>query len=796
MSFFLGVSLFAHAALVGGYRLYWSGMSQYGFSDLMESDYQKTEDFREYIQSKLAVFLAMAAGEDPGDWVYSGYYSTYQWGSPLLEDDYDVDVWWGDVAFFSTGTAEAVPLEVIEEELRHAEEAYMDDMANSAGSTSTSVWQESAFRLSVDLPESAQDNTSSGDYAADVKDSDARNRMDMNLRYRISYEGKELYSNMEDVAWEKPGDALPDGYNFMLCYANGEVTIIKDGEKLDIYGDGIYQNRAQWCLPGYQNLTVDEDLKSAEIVMLVATEPVYYSTQYRNGSYYWSESPLYQIAAQTRARSRRMGLAAWELVVGLVLIIIAFFARKRVRSARLWLGGATGKIWFEAKLLVFVLSVFVTGAVYLYYIWYLVPYTYGFWDGELFYELFYRISQRPLPLLGCLWLWYLLLNDLLVNKKQALDGLTCRLMHSFSEKNLSLSFSKRLVRRFLPILLFTVLPLIAGLCLLCFCMMTGEHWISSDILLVFSVDLLILSGIYLALCCRYLTHTRQQAKELDVLAERIAAIQNGESADAEGWPKDGELLQMAEQLDRIQESMEAAVEARTKSERMKVELVANVSHDIKTPLTSIVSYIEFLKQEEDLPEHVKDYIRILDEKAGRLTLMVQDVFTVSKAVSGQLSVEMKELDFGKLLRQTLADMQEQIAAGSVIVREEIPKDPVMITADGDRLYRVFQNLIENALKYSLDGSRVYITLRQEGTAAEACIKNTSRQELVGDKDFTERFVRGDVSRTDGGSGLGLSIAKSFTEASGGQFTVETDADLFVVRVRFEVDKSAQSLYDK
>ena len=166
--------------------------------------------------------------------------------------------------------------------------------------------------------------------------------------------------------------------------------------------------------------------------------------------------------------------------------------------------------------------------------------------------------------------------------------------------------------------------------------------------------------------------------------------------------------------------------------------------------------------------------------------MVQDVFAVSKAASGELPMQMEELDFGKLLWQTLADMEEQIMGSDVTFRTEIPDAPVMILADGQRMYRVFQNLFQNAIKYSLQGSRVYVPLEVEGQLAQASVKNTSRQEIDKSRDFAERFTRGDQSRTDGGSGLGLSIAQSFTEACGGEFSWETDADLFVVRVLFKI----------
>ena len=144
------------------------------------------------------------------------------------------------------------------------------------------------------------------------------------------------------------------------------------------------------------------------------------------------------------------------------------------------------------------------------------------------------------------------------------------------------------------------------------------------------------------------------------------------------------------------------------------------------------------------------------------------------------------MDLGKLLRQTLADMEEPIEESSVTVKAQIPAEAVMIHTDGSRLYRVFQNLLQNALKYSLDGSRVFITLKTDSKTARTTVKNISKEEIPSDIDFTERFVRGDESRTDGGSGLGLSIARSFTEACGGVFGIEVDADLFVVTVEFPI----------
>lgn len=264
-------------------------------------------------------------------------------------------------------------------------------------------------------------------------------------------------------------------------------------------------------------------------------------------------------------------------------------------------------------------------------------------------------------------------------------------------------------------------------------------------------------------------------------AQVIAAGNLNHQIETAHLPAD--LKEHAEILNNISGGLTDAVNEQMKSERFKAELITNVSHDLKTPLTSVLSYAELLRQ-EPLEGAAADYARIIDEKARRLAVMVQDVFEVSKAASGQLPVHLERLDFAKLLRQTLADLEGPISQSGLTFRMELPEIPVMITADGRRLYRVFQNLIDNALKYALAGSRVYLSLKTEVGRAEASLRNTSREELPTGVDLTARFVRGDASRTDGGSGLGLSIASSFTEACGGDFHVETLADLFTAVVSF------------
>ena len=253
----------------------------------------------------------------------------------------------------------------------------------------------------------------------------------------------------------------------------------------------------------------------------------------------------------------------------------------------------------------------------------------------------------------------------------------------------------------------------------------------------------------------------------------------------------------SEKLNSVQDKVRESVEQQIQSERLKIELVTNVSHDLKTPLTSIISYIDLLKK-MDLDDEASSYVKILDKKAQKLKGIVSDVFSIAKATSG-VDVNLTKLDFVMLLNQCIADAEDKIADSGKIVKININADSAMVMGDGDKLYRVFQNIVDNALNYSMDGTRIFLDVYKKADRIVFAEKNISATPInFTEEEILERFVRGDKSRTDGGSGLGLSISKSFTEACGGIFNIEIDGDMFKAIVEMPIiqEDTAEKTDDK
>lgn len=249
----------------------------------------------------------------------------------------------------------------------------------------------------------------------------------------------------------------------------------------------------------------------------------------------------------------------------------------------------------------------------------------------------------------------------------------------------------------------------------------------------------------------------------------------------------GVLGNIAESVNKISTGINTAVDERMKSERMKTELITNVSHDIRTPLTSIITYIDLLRQEGLTQEHFSEYLEILAKKSERLKTLTDELFEAAKATSGNIDVNLTELDFTSLIRQVLGELDETIQKSGLDFRINLPSK-LIVLADGKLMWRVIENLLSNASKYAQRGSRVYLDAKKtDDSTASISIKNISELELnVDPLELTERFKRGDDARTDGGAGLGLSIAQSFVNAQGGKLEISIDGDLFKATVSIPI----------
>lgn len=241
------------------------------------------------------------------------------------------------------------------------------------------------------------------------------------------------------------------------------------------------------------------------------------------------------------------------------------------------------------------------------------------------------------------------------------------------------------------------------------------------------------------------------------------------------------------QIYRIEEGFRNAVAEEVKSQRMKSELITNVSHDLKTPLTAIITYVKLLQEPGVTQEQRKEYLETLDRKALRLKALIEDLFEVSKANSRNITLDIRDVDIVSMVKQVEFEMEDKLTDAGLEVRMSLPEEKVIVPLDSQKTFRIFENLFGNIAKYALPGTRVYVNGFTAKEDVTIILKNITAQELsVSGEELTERFVRGDTSRNTEGSGLGLAIAKSFTELQGGKFRIELDGDLFKVVLTWKV----------
>lgn len=447
------------------------------------------------------------------------------------------------------------------------------------------------------------------------------------------------------------------------------------------------------------------------------------------------------------------------LLLGTILTLMLAF-RKARRNFEDMMAQGLAQIWVEFKLLFLILGITFTMTV----------------------DMYTSLSYGMFTVVAAVVLLYFLCLDIGHNRRFFRHNIIHSLLKALNNYRDLTSFEQRSLRRLLSTLavIVGVLGVTSGV-FLSLLQLTKSPIRDFFLLVVLGFAA---AGV-IGTIFWYTLALKRDLRDWNILLAQIAEMYGGNLNAVNHIPPTSNLYDCAMQLNMIRTGIQKAVEEGIKADRTKVELITNVSHDIKTPLTSIISYVELLKREQDLPPHVMDYIQTISRKADRLNHIVQDVFEVSKAATGNISLNLEDLDIGKLLQQTFGEMDETVRNAGLTWRVDIPDTPFMVHTDGQRMYRVFQNLIRNCAQYSLEGSRVYVNLTSQNGYVTVSIRNISKNEItMNGEDLTARFVRGDQNRTTEGSGLGLSIAKSFTEACGGIFNVHTDGDLFTVIVQF------------
>ena len=550
---------------------------------------------------------------------------------------------------------------------------------------------------------------------------------------------------------------MPAGWRLELFWA-GETLTAANEKILSAYEDTAYDVRP-----------LEEQMASTRIAIITRS---WDATDGLLSSWYFSNVSLRTPARNASVDHALSVLCLAEGAAGLLLVLPALlFRRRRIAGAAAY-ARFTGWFLVEFKLAALI------GAVVI-----------GSFLFFTFVNCYWYLTETAVASLGLLFFLIALtlgtlLTDLIHNGSAVFHNNLFQLARRVVR---GLTADSPLERKLASRIWLAALPAIAGcagLVLLFFAAIWNVGVSGASILLMaFLCALMIPVGGGLLLWV-----TLRASHTMGEMAAQVSSLAAGGSAAALKLPDYDTFAPMQRDLMSLQKGVRRAVEAQLQSERvsmeserMKVELIANVSHDLKTPLTSVVNYADLLC-EEPLASPADHYAQVLREKAYRLKTMVQDVFEISKAASGALPLAPERIDLARLIGQTLADMDEKIAACPLEFKVNLtPRQ--MVYADGAKLYRVFQNLIDNALKYAMPDSRVYIDLAPQQGCTVARVRNVSARALdIPPEELTERFVRGDASRTDGGSGLGLSIAKTFTEACGGSFGLRFDADLVTATV--------------
>lgn len=544
-----------------------------------------------------------------------------------------------------------------------------------------------------------------------------------------------------DTNWDP--NTLPEDFNYLFRCQDGTVDIyykLEDGTLTNVFSSdepgAFYTDTLSYTLEALKSLKTKPD--------------IFFAVREKPTSFYSSNEIVSSAQSSANQLLFQMTLIITACVLFLLILILSFLFRRDRKLFETYLAHGLKWIWIEIKLV----------AVVLWSLFFL----------SLFY---YNPLSGAISLCALFFMLYLLGVDISHNRRIYRHNIIHSILKLVLANKQGKRFEQLLYRKYLA-----TVGILLTLCLITVAvtLVFRQSWIFSQWLPVFYISVAIAA---LGTMLWFAAALRDDLRDYGKLMDQVEQMYKGDLNAVNTLPAISPLYGSAMQLNMIRDGIKIAVEEGIKSERTKVELITNVSHDIKTPLTSIISYVELLKAEPDLPPHVMDYIEVISQKSDRLRYMIQDIFDVSKATTGNITLTPEYLGLDKLLQQTLADMDALMEKSPLEWRVQIPEEPFPVYVDGQKMYRVFQNLIKNAAQYALDGSRVYITLAKRDGKAYVTMQNISKHELVMDGEaLTARFVRGDDSRTSAGSGLGLSIAKSFTEACGGTCTVSVHGDLF------------------
>lgn len=544
-----------------------------------------------------------------------------------------------------------------------------------------------------------------------------------------------------DTNWDP--STLPEGFNYLFQYRGGVAEIFHrqaDGTLMSVFRSdqpgAYYTDTLAYTLESLHSLKTPPDISFA-----VRTKPE---------SFYASNEIVSSAQAYANQLMFQMVLVLTAAALFILILILSFLFRRDRKLFETYLAHGLKWIWIEIKIIAML-------------VW-------SFLILSMLYEDWFSLS---LAACAAFFMLYLLGVDISHNRRIYRHNIVHSILKFVLANKHGKHFEQIEYRKYLATAGIIVGLGIAAVTVTLFSWgrYPFETWLPAF------YTALAIAGLGTLLW--FAAALRDDLKDYGILMDQIEKMYGGDLNAVNALPATSPLYSSAMQLNMIRDGIKIAVEEGIKSERTKVELITNVSHDIKTPLTSIISYVELLKAEPDLPPHVKDYIEVIAQKSGRLRYMIQDIFDVSKAATGNITLQPEYLSLDKLLRQTLADMDTLMEESPLQWRVQIPEEPFPVHVDGQKMYRVFQNLIKNAAQYALDGSRVYVTLTKRDGSACVTMQNISKHELTMDgESLTARFVRGDDSRSTSGSGLGLSIAKSFTEACGGTCAVSVQGDLF------------------